>query len=89
MKRLALWCAMAVVSAAAMGEDTPNQAPAPDETVSDSLNNEQHSSGSLKIKSSTKQANLSQSNNQPRQRRPLKDNYQLNITVTGAETLDN
>ena len=89
MKRLALWCAMAVVSAAAMGEDTPNQAPAPDETVSGSLNNEQHSSGSLKIKSSTKQANLSQSNNQPRQRRPLKDNYQLNITVTGAETLDN
>lgn len=89
MKRLALWCAMAVASAAAMGEDTPNQAPAPDETVSGSLNNEQHSSGSLKIKSSTKQANLSQSNNQPRQRRPLKDNYQLNITVTGAETLDN
>ncbi|MBQ9182767.1 MAG: outer membrane protein assembly factor [Neisseriaceae bacterium] len=89
MKRLALWCAMAVASVAAMGEDTPNQAPAPDETVSGSLNNEQHSSGSLKIKSSTKQANLSQSNNQPRQRRPLKDNYQLNITVTGAETLDN
>ena len=89
MKRLALWCAMAVASAAAMGEDTPNQTPAPDETVSGSLNNEQHSSGSLKIKSSTKQANLSQSNNQPRQRRPLKDNYQLNITVTGAETLDN
>ena len=89
MKRLALWCAMAVASAVAMGEDTPNQAPAPDETVSGSLNNEQHSSGSLKIKSSTKQANLSQSNNQPRQRRPLKDNYQLNITVTGAETLDN